>query len=71
MGQCKNCPVCGHQPHFSPSMIRDAESVGCNWDNHCPEQSFDFTTQYLPFDEAISAWNAAVDAYNEKRPAND
>lgn len=66
MVPCKLCPVCGHQPNFSPSMIRNAESVGCNWEEHCPENSFDFTTQYLPIDEAIAAWNAAVDAHIEK-----
>lgn len=58
------CPVCGHGPKFMPSMIRDAESVGCNWEAHCPEGgSFDFCTPYLPMDEAIRQWNEAVLAF--------
>ena len=58
----KLCPVCGKMPTFSPSMTRDAENVGCNWEDHCPKEgSFDFTFGYLPMPEAIEKWNEAVD----------
>lgn len=67
MDACKPCPVCGRQPTWHPSMIRDAESIGCNWEDHCPEVgSFDFTTEYLPVDQAVSQWNTAVEAHNAK-----
>lgn len=58
--ECLLCPKCGHRPTWHGSMIRDAESIGCNWEDHCPEDSFDFTTGYMPIEEAIASWNAAV-----------
>ena len=63
--ECLPCPKCGHQPTWHGSMIRDAESIGCNWEGHCPEDSFDFSTGYLPVEEAIAAWNAAVTKHTE------
>lgn len=55
------CPVCKKPPSFHGSMVRDAESVGCNWEDHCPrEGSFGFQTDYLPVFEAITLWNAEV-----------
>lgn len=62
--ECVKCPVCGHSPQWMPSMTQEAESIGCNWDSHCPEVgSYDFTTDYLPVSEAVSKWNAAVADY--------
>lgn len=62
--ECLNCPVCGHRPQWMPSMRREAESIGCNWEDHCPEAgSFDFMTDYLPVTEAVTRWNAAVTEY--------
>mgnify|MGYP001761411581 CR=1 FL=1 len=68
-GKCLPCPVCGRQPHWYPSMIRAAESIECPWDDGCPENSFDFSTGYLPDDEAVAAWNAAVLAHESEEPA--
>lgn len=61
--QCKPCPVCNHYPRWFGSQ-RDGflESIGCNWERHCPEEgSFDFMTPYLAPEKAIAEWNAAVD----------
>jgi hypothetical protein len=52
-------------------MIRDAESLDCNWDDGCPtEGSFDFCTGYLPVPEAITAWNKAVDEWEARAEAD-
>lgn len=61
--ECLNCPVCGHQPEWMPSMIKEAEAIGCNLSDHCPEDYFGFDTGYLPDEEAVAKWNAAVLAY--------
>lgn len=69
MKPCKDCPVCHRQPHFYPSMRREAESVECPWDEECPkDESFDFSSGYLPIDEAIDAWNKAVEEFEICRP---
>ena len=62
--QCLPCPVCGRQPRWYPSMIRAAESIECPWDDGCPkDNSFDFSTGYLPDAEAVAEWNKAVRAH--------
>lgn len=67
--ECKPCPVCGHPPTWFGSMIRDGESIGCNFEEHCPEEgAFEFSTHPLPDAEAIRAWNEAVDAYHAENP---
>jgi hypothetical protein len=53
---CLPCPECGNQPHWHPSMIRDAEAITCETDG-C---EFDFDTGYLPDMQAVASWNAAV-----------
>lgn len=64
MTALRPCPVCHHQPSMHGSMVSDTESIGCNWDPHCPQiGSFDFMTDYLPIGEAIAEWNSAVEAY--------
>ena len=65
--KCLDCPVCGHQPMWHGSMIRDAESICCNWEDHCPEDSFDFDTGYLPVTEAVESWNRAVTEWRLNR----
>lgn len=67
MKPCLDCPICHRQPHWCPSMVRDAESVGCNWDDGCPEDSFDFMTDYLPIKEAVAAWNLEVENYKRSK----
>lgn len=65
--RCEKCPVCGHPPRWHGSMIRDAESIGCNWEDHCPQEgSFDFVTDYLPVEQAVAEWNAAVAAHKSE-----
>lgn len=65
---CKNCPVCGHQPFWYGSMKSPGEEcIECPWAPHCPEDSFDFSTGYLPADKAVAKWNSAVDEFSIAR----
>ena len=54
--QCVPCPDCGRHPNAYGSMIRNAEAITCGADG-C---EFDFDTGYLPYAEAVAAWNAAA-----------